>query len=478
MRTIFLMMDSLNKHYLNAYGNPFIQTPNLDRLFEKGVTFNQHYCASMPCMPARRDLFTGRMCFLESPWGSLEPWDASLPRLLREQGVYTHMITDHYHYFEGGGQNYVQAFDSWEFERGQEGDVWHGLVQEPDIPPFRGKNRRAYWVNRSFAKLQEEESYPTVRCIQRAMNFVKNNHNADNWHLHLELFDPHEPFVCPQKYLDMYQDDWDAYHFDWPSYAPVDMIQEGEKAITHIRKSYAAVLTMADTWLGKLFDQLDAYQMWDDTTIILTTDHGHLLGEHGYWAKNYMFDYQELSNIPLCIYQKGIQPGERNALSSAIDLMPTLLDLHNVPIPTTVQGKSLRDVLQSDTITHHSAVLFGYHGKDINMFNGRYTYCRQPDLNQPVYLYTLCTDTRDGFLSKEALSSAQCGRFLPYAKEIPQLKIACSPYHHHNAPQGNIIYDTKHDPKQTHRILDSALEQLLSDQLDQLLITYGAPCLM
>ncbi|MHC4871846.1 MAG: sulfatase-like hydrolase/transferase [Planctomycetota bacterium] len=127
MRTIFVIMDSLNRHYLNCYGADWVKTPNLDRLADKGVVFDNHWSGSLPCMPARREMLTGRLNFLETPWGPIEPWDDCLPKLLREQKqTYSHMITDHYHYFHAGGEAYHTLFTSWEFERGQEGDVWRG----------------------------------------------------------------------------------------------------------------------------------------------------------------------------------------------------------------------------------------------------------------------------------------------------------------------------------------------------------------
>ena len=292
MKTIFLLMDSLNRHYLNSYGFDKVKTPNIDRLASRGIVFDSHYAGSLPCMPARRELMTGRLNFLETPWGPVEPWDTCMPVELREQkGTYCHMVTDHYHYFHSGGEAYHTLFDSWELERGQEGDRWHPLVKEPEVPEFKGKNRRAYWVNREFYDREDETQYPTPRCFMRGMEFLENNCREDNWHLHLEVFDPHEPFVCPKKYTDLYGDQWEGeYHFDWPPYQETE---EGPEAIEHIRRSYAGVLTMADVWLGKFLDKMDELDLWKDTAVIFTTDHGHLLGEHGYWGKNYMFDYQE-----------------------------------------------------------------------------------------------------------------------------------------------------------------------------------------
>ncbi|MCI8622424.1 MAG: sulfatase [Provencibacterium sp.] len=472
MKTIFLLMDSLNRHYLEAYGGQ-VKTPNLDRLIARSLRFDNHWCGSMPCMPARRELMTGRLNFLEAPWGAIEPWDDCLPvELRRQKRVYSHLITDHYHYFHGGGEGYHTLFDSWEFERGQEGDVWHPLVKEPEIPVFRGKNRRAYWVNRTFIDPEQDESYPTPRCFMRAMEFLENNHSADNWHLHLEVFDPHEPFVCPKKYRDLYQDDWKGpYHFDWPPYAAVT---EGPEAVQHIRRSYAGVLSMADVWLGKLLDKMDELDMWKDTVLILTTDHGHLLGEHGYWAKNYMFDYRELAQLPLFICAPSVSPGRRQALTASMDIMPTLMQLHGARLPDGVHGRSLCHLLHQEE-SHHDAVLYGYFGKDINLFNGRYTYCRQPLNGSVVHRHTLMPTSTAGFIDREQLQRAEMGIFLRYCHDIPQLRIAVPSHRHADAPDFNPIYDLDSDPWQEHPLRSPGLEKNLEETMGRLLDRFDAP---
>ena len=98
MKTIVILADSINRRYLPAYGNDFVKTPNLDRLQKQSCVFDNHWTGSTPCMPARRDMFTGRINFLERCWGPIEPYDTTLPQLLREQGVRSHIYTDHYHY--------------------------------------------------------------------------------------------------------------------------------------------------------------------------------------------------------------------------------------------------------------------------------------------------------------------------------------------------------------------------------------------
>ena len=475
MKTVFIMLDSLNRHYLNAYGDSWVRTPNIDRLAARGLVFDNHFCCSMPCMPARRDLYTGHVNFLETPWSPLQPWDDCLqPELRRQRGVYSHMVTDHYHYFHSGGECYHTRFDSWDFERGQEGDVWRAVVDLPEPPPFRGKNRRAYWANRACMDAERDEDYPTPRCFMRAIEFLERNAGADDWHLHLECFDPHEPFACPQRYRDLYGDEWQGdYHFDWPDYAPVE---EDEEAVAHIRKSYAGTLTMADAWLGRLLDTMDRLDLWKDTTVVLTTDHGHLLGEQGYWAKNYMFDYKELVHIPLvvCTPDTAARPGRTDALTSTVDLMPTFMELHGGRLPPHVHGRSVAPLLGGDK-THHDAVLYGYFGKDVNLTDGQYTYCRQPLADSHLYHHTAMPCSFSDFNSRGELAAAETGVFLEHAYGIPHYRLKVPSKRHHNAPDYNPIYDIRADPLQQNPMRDPGLEERLAARMRGLLEEYDAP---
>ena len=128
MKAIMVMFDTLNRHMLPPYGCDWVHAPNFSRLAEHSVRFDRSYVASMPCMPARRELHTGRYNFLHRAWGPLEPFDDSMPELLRENGVHTHLATDHQHYFEDGGGTYHPRYSTWSFARGQEGDAGPGFV--------------------------------------------------------------------------------------------------------------------------------------------------------------------------------------------------------------------------------------------------------------------------------------------------------------------------------------------------------------
>ncbi|MEZ4710997.1 MAG: sulfatase-like hydrolase/transferase [Caldilineaceae bacterium] len=122
MKAIMVMFDTLNRHMLPSYGGDWTHAPNFQRLAQRTVTVDNSYVGSMPGMPARRELHTGRLNFLHRSWGPLEPFDDSMPELLKDNGIYSHLITDHLHYFEDGGATYHTRYSSWEYLRGLPGD--------------------------------------------------------------------------------------------------------------------------------------------------------------------------------------------------------------------------------------------------------------------------------------------------------------------------------------------------------------------
>ena len=130
MKAVFILLDSLNRNALKSYSEKSsISTPNFKRFEERCVTFDNHYVGSLPCIPARRDIHTGRINFLHRSWGPLEPFDDSFPEILKNNEIYSHIITDHHHYFADGGATYHQRYSSWE------------LVREHEPPRHRARMR-------------------------------------------------------------------------------------------------------------------------------------------------------------------------------------------------------------------------------------------------------------------------------------------------------------------------------------------------
>lgn len=486
MKAIMVMFDSLNRHMLPSYGCDWTHAPNFKRLAQRTVQFNNCYVGSMPCMPARRELHTGRYNFLHRSWGPLEPFDDSMPELLKENGVYTHLATDHQHYFEDGGGTYHQRYSTWEFQRGQEGDYWKGLAMDPEIPPTvttrkidakDGKQTanniwRQDWVNRPYMPTPEEQ--PQHRTFGDGMDFIRTNKDHDNWFLQLETFDPHEPFFTHQKYKALYPHEYDGDHFDWPPYGRVDQTPE---EIEHMRYEYAALLSMCDDYLGKVLDLMDELNLWDDTMLIVNTDHGFLLGEHDWWAKIVMPFYNEVAHTPLFVWDPRAKAAGKScdALTQVIDLPVTLLNYFGVDVPPDMQGADLGAAVANGAPTH-DAVIYGIHGGHVNVTDGRYIYMRapvKPD-NTPLYNYTLMpTHMRHRFEPSE-LADIELAEPFDFTKACRTMKIAgISHVRAHSF--GTMLFDLENDPDMTQPIENAAVEEQMINHLVKWMKRNDAP---
>jgi arylsulfatase A-like enzyme len=124
MNIVLVLIDSLNRHFLSAYAPGEVATPNLDAFARRAWRFDNHFVGSLPCMPARREIFSGIKEVMWRPRGSLEPFDRRLPRLLQAHGYATAIVTDHYHYWEEQANGYIQSFQNTRLIRGHETDNW------------------------------------------------------------------------------------------------------------------------------------------------------------------------------------------------------------------------------------------------------------------------------------------------------------------------------------------------------------------
>jgi arylsulfatase A-like enzyme len=476
MKAIMVMFDSLNRHLLPPYGCEWVHAPNFERLAEHAVTFDNSYVGSMPCMPARRELHTGRYNFLHRSWGPLEPFDDSMPQILVENGIYTHLVSDHGHYWEDGGGTYHTRYSTWEISRGQEGDPWKGAVRDPEIPETVGERSskmwRQDWVNRDY--MSREEDQPQAKTFSMGLDFVRTNHQEDNWFLHIETFDPHEPFYTQEHYKAVYPHRYKGPHFDWPPYRPV---QETPEQVLHVRYEYAALVSMCDAHLGKVLDLMDEYGLWEDTMLIVNTDHGFLLGEHDWWAKCVQPFYGEVAHSPLFIWDPrcGCQGERRTALAQTIDLPATLLEYFGLDLPTDMQGVPLREAVATDAPVR-GAALFGLHGGHVNVTDGRYVYMRAPATpeNQPLYNYTLMPTHMRARFSVEELQDIELADPFPFTKGCQTLKVPAKrwPGSH---PYETLLFDLESDPKQEHPIQDPVVEAEMVQHMTSLMMENDAP---
>lgn len=480
MKTIMVMFDSLNRHMLPPYGGNWVQAPNFRRLAQRTVTFDNAYVGSMPCMPARRELHTGRYNFLHRSWGPIEPFDDSMPEILKQHGVPSHLISDHYHYWQEGGLNYHTRYKTWEIVRGQEGDPWKCNLTHAIPTPEGNLNEqfrdsrwlRQDWVNRSY--MQNEADHHQAQTFRLGLEFLEVNHQADNWFLQIETFDPHEPYFTYAKYLKLYPDAYRGPHCDWPPYRRVS---ESPELVQHLRYVNAALISMCDHYLGQVLDKMDALDLWQDTLMIVNTDHGFLLGEHGWWAKCVQPFYNEVARTPLFIWDPRCQKaGERRqSLVQTIDLAPTILEYFGIERPPDMQGQSLRDTVAADAPVREAG-LFGIHGGHVNITDGRYVYMRAPPTpdNRPLYEYTLMPTHMNRAFGVKELQDIALREPFRFTKGCRTMKIAGQAWINPHE-FGTLLFDVEKDPGQERPIRDPAMEERLSRLMTQLMQANDAP---
>lgn len=478
MKVLMVMFDSLNRHMLEPYGCDWVQTPNFRRLAERSVVFDTCYGGSMPCMPARRELHTGRYNFLHRGWGPIEPFDDSMPEILRRNGIYSHLVSDHYHYWEDGGCTYHSRYSSWEIVRGQEGDTWKGEVRDPEWPATVQQERigsphwRQDWTNRKYMQAETDQPQPTT--FRLGMEFMRRNAREDNWFLHIETFDPHEPYFAPQRFKDQYPHAYRGKHFDWPPYREV---RETPEEVAHCRFESAALHTMCDEYLGRILDLMDELDLWKDTLLIVNTDHGFLMGEHDLWAKCHMPFYEEVIHSPLFVWdprcaRAGVR---RKALVQTIDLPATVLDAFGIALPPDMQGMPLGATVAYD-IPIRTAGLFGIYGGQVNVTDGRYVYMRGPadGKNMPLYNYTLMPTHMRGLFSHEELRAAELAQPFKFTKGLKTLRTPAAVWKGERLFE-TLLWDVQADPKQEHPLADASIEAVMIGHLLRLMKENDAP---
>ncbi len=494
MKCVFLLFDSLNRHALSCYEPTAPRTPNFERLAKHSVVFDRHFVGSLPCMPARRDIQTGRLNFLHRGWGPMEPFDHSLAEILRASGIYTHLITDHYHYFEDGGTGFHGRYSSWEFIRGQEKDKWRPAIRpaperwrerfherqhdfSPDI-----NSKLPYYINRDH--LEATGEFPMAQCFDAARGFLDAHGADDDWLLHLECFDPHEPFFAPERFLREFPDALGGKIFDWPSYGRSDV---DPALLRALRANYAALVAACDHYLGELLDCFDKHDLWRDTWLIMSTDHGLLLGEKEYLGKNRPPFYNEVAHIPLTVAaprNSWIAPARSGALTQAIDLMPTMLDIFDRPVPAEVTGSSLMSVLRGKDSKGRTGCIFGQFGAAINYTDGRYSYFMYPHepFEADLFQYTLMPAHMRTFFEASEFDAAEVVRDLPFTRGYPVWRLPVQKDATANMTRRyplleahDALFDLGVDPSQRTPVTDAALVSRIRKEIAALMHGNNAP---
>jgi arylsulfatase A-like enzyme len=360
---VLIVVDTLRTDHI--YGNR-ARTPNMDALARRGLSFTQCYPEAMPTVPARRSIMTGRRVFPFTgwrPWGGMvqEPgWepiaDPSLTftSILRRAGYWTGCVSDNP--FVGFARSYApfrRSFDRFEAQAGQAGGTGAGVSESElrrwlppqiDDPQTRLRMRR-FLGNASYFD-DETRSY-AAGVFRAASDMLDRAAKRRPFALVIDTFEPHEPWTPPRRYVDMYGDpDYRGPEPAKPYYAAVSRYLHGatgEVLLDRMRALYAAEVTMTDRWLGVFLDRLHALRLERDTIVVLVSDHGIYLGDHGMTGKSSITLHPQLIRVPLIV----VDPGGRHAgrqsswFASTHDIAPTILSMAGLAVPRRMDGVDL-----------------------------------------------------------------------------------------------------------------------------------------
>lgn len=349
MNLIWITADTLRQDHLGCYGNERIFTPALDALAARSVRFDRHYAASFPTMPARADFYTGQWTACKMGWEPMPGDNKTLPQLLRRR-YHTAAAVDT-PFYTRNHMNYDVGFRSFIEVPGQLGSL--GYVSD----------ERENWAS--------EADRFAPQTFLKSMEWLERHYKED-FFLYIDVWDPHEPWDAPAYYTERYWPGYDGERIDPPYAHWQDVPGLTEEKVNKAHACYCGEITMVDTWIGHFLRQVENMGLMEDTAIIFTTDHGFYFGEHGglfgktfgfpktnapvnpryhdenedwLWARSPLFEENIL--CPLLIYTPGVKPGAYDGLTSAVDLMPTVLDFLGETIPDSVEGESLLPRIQN-----------------------------------------------------------------------------------------------------------------------------------
>ena len=347
---LFITIDDLN-HSIGCYGDEVVHTPSIDRLAAMGMRFDRAYCQFPVCNPSRTSFLTGlrpdttgvvdnRVAFR-----SRLPDVVTMPQLFRRAGYFTARLGKIFH--GSGEKGDPTAWDS-------------GFDARPTEIGRRGEGRnltdgRVKWC-RWMAAEGGDEDQPDGQFATEAIRLLQQRRD-EPFFIGLGFHKPHDPFVAPKKYFDLYpleeleppKEPADASPLNrytigsgWKESFDKFTIREQRQ----FRRAYYAGASFVDAQIGRVLDAMQRLDLMDNTIIVFLADHGYQLGDHGWWNKNTL--YEQSTRAPLIVAVPGAtEPGTScKRFVEFVDIYPTLAQLCGLKIPHAVEGRSFVPLLR------------------------------------------------------------------------------------------------------------------------------------
>jgi len=386
LNLIVIVVDTFRYDNLACYGAKWLEqleTPNLDRFARNSTLFADAYPEVMPTIPIRRTLYTGRRaipCYyfpqhesVQLPgWHQLYHEDVTLAETLLEAGYVNALISSVYHQFKPG-RNFHRGFHTWRWIRGLEFDYYGTAPHNPlDVSDLASKEYLAkfpglhnflsqYKANRNLW-LQEGEAVSQITA-QTAIRWLNGNHSERPFYLHVEFFDPHEPWDPPSRFLEKYLPGTAPPSYIEPPYDTVPLPDDVQR---RLRANYAGAVSCVDHWVGCLLDTIGQFGLFENSVVVFTADHGAMLGEHGQFLKGPDKLRGQVTHVPLLIRVPGSQHAGKKVegFVQFPDVMPTLLGLLALKPPARVTAKDFWPLV-AGAISHihdHVVQTYGWVG--------------------------------------------------------------------------------------------------------------------
>ena len=402
---LFIMADQLRWDYLSCYGHPHLETPNIDRLAERGLRFDRAYVQSPVCGPSRASTYTGRTVFSHGatwnrvpiPIGEMTIQDYLEPVGMRTALVgKTHQVPDRegmarlgiapgsdmgaricepgFEAFErddglhpdgalarrGGKLRYNDYLRDLGYDGPNPWNTWANAAEGPDGEILSGWDLRH---SNKPARVREEHS-ETPYMTRRAIDFIEETGDQP-WLCHLSYIKPHWPYIAPAPYHDMYgpntfvqpvrddaqKDDPHPVYEAFMNHQVAQSFSRDEVRDT-VMPAYMGLIKQIDDQLGVLFDYLETSGKMDETMIVFTSDHGDYLGDH--WLGEKELFHECAVRVPLIIVDPRPEADATRgtvstAMVEAIDLVPTFIEATGAPdVPHRLEGRSLGPLLRGE----------------------------------------------------------------------------------------------------------------------------------
>ena len=358
---LMIMADQLSARWLGAYGHPVVKTPNIDALAARGVRFDAAYTNCPICAPSRASMWSGRLVSEIGTFDNGAELPASVPTLMH------HLRRADYEVVLSGKAHFIGPDQMHGFERRLTPEIYPSdFSWTPDWTqgPVRNPGTAVDQLRTSGLcdwnlQLDHDEEVQ-FRSLEYLRDRARKKDDRP-FFLCASFTHPHEPFITTREWWDLYEHDeidmpsvpagrtedlhpfnqWLQYHHMVDEYPP------DEGMICSTRHAYYAMVSYFDQKVGELVAELERLGLDENTVIVVTSDHGEMLGEHGMWFKRTYF--QPSIQVPLIVAGAGVAAGAvMNQEVSLVDLMPTFIELSGRELPDSLAGESLGRMLTGE----------------------------------------------------------------------------------------------------------------------------------